>query len=173
MKNKRRKVKNNRGFSLFMAVAVASILLFLSFAILRITLKEILFSSTGRDSQFAFYAADSGIECALFWDNKVVISAFSTSTASTINCNGQSISTGSQTVPTDPTVPSRIGGGGSANATSTFWLDFNSGSNPVPYCVIVDVGKWTNGVTFIESRGYNTCDTTDLRRVERGIEVYY
>ncbi|MBI2038934.1 MAG: hypothetical protein HYT22_01460 [Candidatus Niyogibacteria bacterium] len=31
---------------------------------------EVGLSGTGRDSQFAFYAADFGAECALYWDLK-------------------------------------------------------------------------------------------------------
>ncbi len=174
--------KNSGGFSLLYAVLVVSILISVGLSMADIATRQIVLSSSGRDSQIAFYAADSGIECALFWDlkNPSGQSAFSTSTASTISCNGQSIFTNSQTVPTNPTVSSLIGGGGEADPTSIFYIDFNLGSQPLAYCAIVTVNKSSNPVpggssilTKIESRGYNTCDVANPRRVERAIRVQY
>ena len=47
------------GMTLFIAVTVMGILLFISFAVTNIVLKGTIFASSGRDSQFAFYAADA------------------------------------------------------------------------------------------------------------------
>jgi len=177
----------NRGMTLFIAVVIMGILLFISFAVVNITIKGTLFASSGRDSQYAFYAANAGLECTLYWDSKYITdydadmnpiygSAFATSTASTITCATQTISTDSQTVPTNPPQFSLIGGGGDAKQTSIFYFDMNQGSNPVLYCAIVTVKKYYTGpdlITYIKSRGYNTCDTSNSRRVERGIEVTY
>ena len=58
------------GFVLSFAVLVAGILLSIGLAIFTITLKELILSGSGRESQFAFYAADTGGECALYWDIK-------------------------------------------------------------------------------------------------------
>jgi hypothetical protein len=50
----------------------------------------------------------------------------------------------------------------------------NQGDNAVLYCAIVTVEKRaSDGKTYIKSKGYNTCDTGNTRRVERGIEVDY
>ncbi|MBI2618266.1 hypothetical protein HYW58_02325, partial [Candidatus Kaiserbacteria bacterium] len=73
------------GFTLLIAVLVAGVLLAIGLAIFNIAIKELLLSSSGRDSQFAFYAADSGTECALFWEQKQ--NGFSTSTPSAVTCN--------------------------------------------------------------------------------------
>lgn len=161
----------NKGMTLFIAVSIMGVLLFISFAVINIAIKGSLFASSGRDSQFAFYAADAGLECALYWDSKYDPSKFATSTAGTITCAGQTISTG--TIISGTTTVSRIGGGGSANPTSNFGFTMNQGTNPVTHCVIVSVTKNLNGTTYIKSRGYNTCDTSHPRRVERGIEVTY
>ena len=107
-----------------------------------------MLSSYGRDSHFAFYAADSGSECALYWDVKG--KAFSTTTTSSIECNRQIIE--------------NMGGG----SISTFTLNFL----PDTYCAEVTVEKDGEN-TIIESRGYNTCDENSRRRVERGIRVRY
>ena len=58
--------ENQKGFTLLLAALVASITLSLGAAIYSITLKQITLSSIGRDSQFAFYAADTLSECALY-----------------------------------------------------------------------------------------------------------
>ncbi|HXK40184.1 MAG TPA: LamG domain-containing protein [Candidatus Paceibacterota bacterium] len=57
-----------RGFTLFYAVLTASLLLAIGIAIFNITYKELILSSGARESSNAFYAADTGLECALYWD---------------------------------------------------------------------------------------------------------
>lgn len=174
-------MKNKRGMTLFIAIVVMGILLFISFAVVNITLKGTLFSTLGRDSQYAFYAAESGIECALYWDSKPTSgSAFATSStpgSSSITCAGMApIFTDTQNQITGTSTNSFIGGGTDTKQTSIFGLEFNkSGVNPVNSCAIVTVRKYYEGSTlktYIKSRGYNTCGTS-ARRLERGIEVTY
>src|SRR3990167_4752401 len=62
------KRNGERGFTLLLAALVASIVLALGASIFGVAQKELTLSSIGRDSQFAFYAADTGAECALYWD---------------------------------------------------------------------------------------------------------
>jgi Tfp pilus assembly protein PilX len=170
--------KNEKGITLFIAVVIMAILLFISFAVLNISLKANLFASSGRDSQYAFYAADAGLECALYWDSKhpTYGSAFATTTdGSPINCGGtlstpNSISTGNTISGT--TTTTHIGNMGWGVA-SVFGFVLNKGVNQASSCAIVTVIKNTDDTTSIQSRGYNTCDTTNPRRVERGIYVTY
>lgn len=68
-KTKRAPRNTTGGFTLFYSVLVSSLLLAIGLAILNITLKEFTLSSGARDSETAFYAADSALECALYWDN--------------------------------------------------------------------------------------------------------
>lgn len=168
-----------RGMSLFIAVVVMSILLFVSFAAANIALKGSIFAASGRDSQFAYYAADAGIECALYWDTKYPTyeSAFATSTSlpdATIYCAGNGIAGTGQPLYGTTTL-GRIGKGGDANPTSVFSFLMNPPNESLA-CAVVTVVKYYSGpnlVTKINSRGYNTCDKTNPRRVERGIEVTY
>jgi len=157
--------------SLFIAVVIMSILLFISFVVINISAKSNIFATSGRDSQYAFYAADAGLECAIYWDSKY--NSFSTSTASSIVCANQSIST--NTVIAGTSTLALVGGGGNTNP-SVFGFVLNTGSNPVSHCAIVTVRKYYSGsnlMTYIKSRGYNTCDTNNPRRLERGVEVTY
>jgi len=65
---KLRNLKANEGFVLIFSVIISSILLSVGLAMFSIALKELILSSSGRESQFAFYAADSASECAVYWD---------------------------------------------------------------------------------------------------------
>ncbi len=162
-------VKPSHGFTLLFAVLASSLLLAVSLAIFNVALKEAVLSSSAKDSQLAFYAADTGVECALYWDlrSSPPGSAFDlAAVASSITCAGSTISTGSQTVPTDPPQASQIG----AAATSIFFLDF---SPSAPSCAIVTVDKTNPPLTVVESRGFNACQAGNTRRVERAIRTVY
>ncbi|TSD03513.1 MAG: hypothetical protein Athens071416_194 [Parcubacteria group bacterium Athens0714_16] len=146
--NKTIKQESKKGFTLLMATVVSSLLLSIGISIYNITLKELILTSYGRNSQFAFYASDTGLECALFWDIKK--DAFASTTPSNIECDGKSIE--------------NVGG----TSISTFNIDFS----PEPFCATVTVDKSGSG-TIIESRGYNTCNVENPRRVERGMRISY
>ncbi len=157
-----KRIHSQKGFTLLVAMITTSMLLLVSFVIINIAMKQLVLAYSGQESQYAFYNADSGVECASYWDLKNgALSAFDTNTAGTISCNGQTISTNSQTVPTNPTQSSVIGG----SQTSIFSITFAKG------CAIVEVMKLP-GQTVIQSRGYNTCTSSD-RRFERGISISY
>jgi Tfp pilus assembly protein PilX len=159
-----RYMKKNKGFTLLISIITTSMLLIISFVVVNIALKQLVLASAGKESQYAFYAADGGVECATYWDLKDSnLSQFASGTPGTINCNGQTIGVGNpQTVNTIPTQAAVIGGA----ATSTFELDFTKG------CAIVRVGKYPT-VTVVDSRGYNTCVTGASRRFERGVLLTY
>ncbi|MCB9805847.1 hypothetical protein H6775_01665 [Candidatus Nomurabacteria bacterium] len=60
--------KQNKGFTLLFAVLVSVLVLAVGASIISIALKQVILSGAGRDSQFAFYASNTGLECALYWD---------------------------------------------------------------------------------------------------------
>lgn len=153
-------MRTDRGITLLISIIITATLLLVATAIANIALKQLIIASSGRESQYAFYAADTGIECAIYWDvqNPSGFSAFSTSTASYINCNQNASN------PANPS-PSLVGGTITSNFTITFLPD--------PYCAKVSVTKNDDGTTIIESLGYNTCDTSNSRRVERAVRVTY
>ena len=98
-----------RGFTIFFAVLVASLSLSIGLAIYDLFVRELLLSQTATQSQYAIYAADTGIECALYWDIRFASlvpsdadgSAFATSSdwnrggtadgLNTVTCNTQAI----------------------------------------------------------------------------------
>lgn len=173
-----------RGFTIFFAMLVSSLALAVGLAIFDLTVRELELSSTATQSQYAIYAADTGIDCALYWDSKCPTSggptyctksggsAFATSSASgqpptpsNLLCNSQDI-TSAWTVTT---------GGSLATTTFTMSVSAISQVSGTTTCATIDVGKFTNaGVlyTTIVSHGFNTC-TTGITRVERTLQVTY
>jgi len=85
----------SKGFALLYTSLISSLLLSLALSISVIVMKDIRLSSISRESQKAFYAADTAAECALYWDFRK--DKFATSTASTsgVTCSGQDIATAS------------------------------------------------------------------------------
>ncbi len=75
-----------RGFTLLLAALISSIVLAVGAAIFGIAQKQLTLSAIGRDSQFAFYAADTAAECALYWDFRCNYFATSTN-AINPSCN--------------------------------------------------------------------------------------
>lgn len=146
-------MQKEKGFTLLIAILITSMVLIVSFAVVNVAVKQLVLSNSNEESQYAFYNADSGVECAVYWDFKDGVSSFDPNAVSpnTITCNNQDFTVGG--------VPS--------NATSTFRLNLSTG------CVDVSVGKHSNNITIIDSRGYNTCSGTSLRRLERGQKLTY
>ncbi len=150
-----------KGFTLFIAIVITATLLLVSTGVISIAVKEAFLTTANRHSQEAFYAADTGIECVLYWDlkNPSGISAFATSTTANISCNNQSFT---------------VGG---ATGESRFTLTFS----PAKYCTELLVIRrraqpnLTPPIksTTIESFGYNDCDLNNPRRVQRALRVTY
>ena len=60
--------RTQSGFVLLFAVVVSAIIFFIGAGIFSVSFKELLVSSLGKESQKSIFAADSGIECALYAD---------------------------------------------------------------------------------------------------------
>ena len=172
MKKIKSQKNNNNAFTILFAVIVSSLILALGLGIVAITMKEVKLSGAGRDSQLAFYAADSGLECAQYFD--LVQSAFGTSTDSSIvniKCNNKTV------------VVSQVGTFEANSATSKFEMfmeytdDVGVVAKPCADVIVTKSIVTDNGVskqkTTIDSRGYNTCDPANTRRLERGYRVEY
>ena len=72
------------GVALLFAILLTSTLLLVALGISRISYKEILFSLEARDSDRAFTAADTGLECGMYLDQNGVFD----SVGDTFYCHG-------------------------------------------------------------------------------------
>jgi Tfp pilus assembly protein PilX len=61
--------KRPRGFTLFIAIVLAAVAATVTLALTSLAYKSLILSSSAKDSQYAFYAADTALDCALYWDN--------------------------------------------------------------------------------------------------------
>jgi hypothetical protein len=66
--------QKNKGFVIMFSVLISAIILLIASGIFNVTQKEVVLSSYARESQRAFYAADSALECALYADLAGIIS---------------------------------------------------------------------------------------------------
>lgn len=172
--------RENGGVAIFIAVIAVASLMLIATAISNLSYKEQIISQSGRDSKVAFFAADSGMECALFHDLKggvnglFTFATLSDGETGTLYCNGDAVSRDTNSV------------GGSM--VTKFYFNVSDGSGDVtPSCSFVTVTKTLSGgdiETVIESSGYNnTCtgdianpdigDENDTRNLERALRVEY
>ena len=181
--NKNKKIfiiKSKAGFAVLFAVLLASFLITLGLSIFSVSLKEIMIVTSVRDSQIAYYAADSARECALYWDVKVgafpaclnsSCSEVSTTTAPTVSCNGNSpITLKFQKSANEPIFTTVFNGGSVYNN----FFDYSTSTGGILPVADLRITKQFDGdiiKTTIETWGHNT--TVIGRRVERGISQKY
>ena len=165
-------INSQQGYTLLFAVLLTSMILSVSVSILSISQKEVILSTSARDSQSAFYAADSILECAYFWNLEGEFEP--DVSGSQMSCNGQTINMAKSTPSGTVTEYSM----GNNSYMYLKMLQGNTGDASKP-CATVKVTKETIGVapdtgvkTTIDARGYNTCVSTP-RRVERGYRITF
>lgn len=152
-------IKKNSGFVILFAVTLSAILLSIALGVANIALKEIKFTISEKDSNEALFAADVGIECALFND-KTEGGVFVSPNSPSLNCNpGMDIITADE----NP-----------LNYWSFVILGLgNDGQN----CARVTVDKTNPIITTIISKGYNKgdslCELVGENRIERELKVSY
>lgn len=172
--------KEKKGFAVLFSVMLASFLITLGISIFSISLKEIMITTSVRDSQIAYYAADSARECAVYWDIKQGVfppcfnddGSFAecslTSNPSikpTITCNGFDIDVSFS----KPQFVSTVYWTG-PDTLKDFFKYGTSSTNIVSPRADIKISKdYTSGSiqTTIETYGHNTGILG--RRVERGI----
>ncbi len=169
-----KKTNNEKGFALLFSVLLSSLLLTIGLSIFNITLKELAISTAARQSIHAFYAADSGRECALYHDTRtgLVPSLVDGRTGATTIFCGQDdniavVPDHEINLANDLNVNSSIG----SQSQTVFVSDLN-GSN---FYVVIEKTRTdtlmnTGITTIITSRGY---DSTSDDRVERAIQQTY
>jgi hypothetical protein len=107
----------NRGFTLLIAIVVTGMLLLVSFVVANLALKQIIITYSGQESQYAFYNADSAVECAMYWDFKENMFAAG---SGPIYCNNQTISEGNPILGSTLGQTVTFGSGSGSGNTATF-----------------------------------------------------
>lgn len=152
-----------RGFTLLIAVVMTSVILSVGLALLDIAYKQVVLSSVARQSQYAFYAADSAMECALYWDQKFNAFAFDDSQYSPTN----TITCGNTTL----TLSTSKSG---ATRTTTFNTACQNGVTGSVRVVKSHTSACSGlSTNCIYASGFNTCNADDARRIERALKATY
>jgi Tfp pilus assembly protein PilX len=149
-----------RGFTLLIAVILTSVVLSVGLALLDVSVKQITLAAASRQSQYAFYNADSALECALYRDSIDTFDYSSEPTSGTFSCEGVSI---------PYTAPSAVGN----TRTTTFTIPCPGDNTSGDGNSDVTITKTSTDTTHFYANGYNTCVAASPQRVERGEEANY
>ncbi len=157
-----------RGFTLLIAVIFMSVMLSFGLALSSIGYKQQVLASGSIESQYAFYVADTALECALYADQQQDLFAYSKydGKPKSLTCDGTTVAA--------------VQFSSSESLISTARLSFDAGTR----CADVTVYKYTtpqppsNLSTFLYAVGYDvSCDVLvnpDVARfVSRGVSAHY
>jgi hypothetical protein len=172
-----------KGFALLIGVVISSILISITFIMFNITLKQVTLATSGKNSQIALYAADTGIECGLYADLRITdefsqavttansdgtyySTTFNTVTPKPFKCNGGVINNGNITTVSPVSITAR--GVTDNNAISySFYVHYPNNEQSCARVTITYYRAQTTPQgtsitveqkrTKVESRGYNTC----------------
>lgn len=165
-----------RGFALLIAMIFMAVMLALGLALGALVYKQQVLASSAVESQYAFYAADAGMECALYADQQKNTFEYPTGntpgTAPGFSCDGVQVNQ-----PPPPSYPTGI-----ASKDATQWiLNYRIQLDANTRCAYVTIYKpplGTGKPTYIFSQGFDvSCDIVDnpgdARLTARGVQSHY
>lgn len=157
--------KTQRGFALLIAVIFMSVVLSFGLALGSLGYKQQVLASSAIESQYAFYAADAALECALYADQQQAL--FNPPGNMPLTCGGQSFPVTS-TNSTINGIPYLV------SSAPNISLDDNT------HCADITVYKpeTSPATTYVFSQGYNvSCSTVTssngARFASRGLSYHY
>lgn len=177
------------GFVLLFAVLLVSVVLSISLVLFNITLRQLVLSTTSRDSQLAYYASYAGLDCALYWEKNfdLLDDLPNTPKDNEEQCFGAYI-TGTGFVQPDSSASCPVECGVSVDLDTTYSNVSTPFSSTLTVtfanqtCAKVEIFKQTPDIptdildTKIVSRGYNRpegCTIPNNRTIERANSVTY
>jgi len=150
--------KKQKGFAMLFTVMIVTLMLSIGISISSLSFKQGILSNLAKDSQIAFYQADTAIECGLYYDINLNIFPLGTDPSSVtpvILCGDSEFSLQTQQSSIDYLVYAQ-------NVTDT--------KKP---CATILFDKLTrSGASVVQGKGYNVC-ASGIRQVERALEVAY
>lgn len=189
MRTNKQFIAKNKGYTLLFAVLVSTIVLGVALFIVDVSKKQFELSVSSRNSAYAFYAADSGIECAVNANNWTNLNGFSSSTGGTLVCGSGTVTMTEVNPPVifpttlltnDPTRPieNRV-----RQQSGYISLNYAPGGSTIKQCALITITTgWSTALgeplTVVDSRGYNFCkdtpvepDISNSATVERAIRL--
>lgn len=151
-----RPATQQRGFALLIALILTSVVLALGMALLDIAYKQVLLSSSAKNSQYAFYNADSALECALYYDQQQGAFYYGTTYAGSVQCGNLNVT-------------NFAANQDSSQRTTVFSVPCAGGGTSADVTVV----KQSSGSTNIYANGYSSCLAANTTRIERGLKAKY
>lgn len=155
-----------RGFALLIAVIFMSVMLTFGLALGSLAYKQQVIASSAIQSQYAFYAADAALECALYADQQSNLFAYQ----SDVNAPAPSFSCDAAAPLSAQTLTHTA-----SHWVTTARFSLDGGTR----CADITVDKPAGlGTTYLFSQGYSepcalVAAGSDPRLVARGLEAHY
>jgi hypothetical protein len=159
---------NQRGFALLVAIVLSAVAAGVTLALTTLAYKSLVLSSAVQESQYAFYGADTALECALYWDNSahLAFAYHADSVNGSPKCEGKTLNF---------SVHTNVGNG--VTEFQSEWYDLASGAG----CFRITVDKQSDGHASLygDAVSNTTCSAGSLpstlnpRATERGIKATY
>jgi hypothetical protein len=164
MKKINYKYKKQSGYAILFTIVIVSAISVITAGLTNAAYKQLILSSLAKDSQVAFFQADTAADCALYFDAVYIVENVGTppQDGDLWTCGGLELGLSTSDIMTSYALnPPQV-----------------DSSDP---CFRIEVKKATtkdsedNDVvnTTISARGYNICDKGNVRTVEREIYIKY
>ena len=158
--------KDHKGFVILFTILISAIIMMIGLGIYSIATRETAISGSAREAQYAFYAADAGVECALFAQHLDALNP-----PGPFNPGGPSFSCGAAN-------PVNVSGAGSPSNPYVFDVLIDAANKTCTHVSVFDVAGSPPSRRVI-SQGYNLCNaqgiplTTNPLLVERDLDTQY
>lgn len=152
MKKFSKKIKNQKGYALLFTIMIISVITVITAGLINATTKQLILSSLAKDSQVAFYQADTAADCAFYFDLVEI------EKEEGIVVDGNHWSCGGL----DLIISGNL---------SKYKLATPQGGNSP--CFNIEVNRDPLRETVVTATGYNTCNLSSPKVVQRKIEVTY
>jgi Tfp pilus assembly protein PilX len=165
--------KRERGFTLLIAVIFMSVMLSFGLALGALAYKQQVLASSAIESQYAFYAADAALECALYEDQQLSRFTYNASEPASIPGNAPSMTCDGQS-PTYSQVTYRDASKWVIKET----VSLDNGTRCADVTIVKLNGTQAGEYNYIFSQGYDvSCATVaspeGKRFNARGVSVRY
>jgi hypothetical protein len=167
MKKTFMKIKNQKGYAILFTVVVVSAISVITAGLSNTAYKQLILSSLAKDSQTAFYQADTAGDCALYADRK-----FGGLTPGPWDCGGNILVITSDT-PVGNIATHTIYPVIEDSTDPCFRIDITKTTIPAPIVTLPEIQEDDVIQTRISAKGYNICDVDNLRTVEREVLINF
>lgn len=147
--------KNTNGFALLYAVIIVSLILSITAGISNIVFKQSMLAGLAFDSQIAFFQADSAVECGMY---QLLNTNAGYDPSVGITCGGVDYQLDSADSDTDNW------------SYATYIVSDTLANTP---CASIFIDKTDPAKTIIQGHGFNICNSSNPRHIERILQVTY